>query len=394
MKILYINHVNILGGASRSLIELLAAFPEGKIKPHVISPKGDFANHIKKLGFPIINTIGLSQFDNTEYSYYNRLRWIVLFREIILLFSTITVLIKAKKIWNHFDIIHINEITMLPVVVIAKIIFNRSKIVVHARSVQRKKSNLRLFFFNLILKNFSSLIIPIDKNVELSLSDSMQTTIIHNGLSLKNKNKNKNKNKKFVVGLVGLIHKSKGCLIFVRAAAICKKQGYKIQFNLYGHSKVEKETYYFKFLKFFNLHQDITAEVKNLIISLKLESMVKLKKFTKNLDIIYEEQDILCFPSLLKSPGRPVFEAGFYKVPTIAAIPNPCDDTFIDKKTGITVKTMDYKDLAEKIMYLFDNDKIRKQMGQKAFELANKNFGAQNNAKKVLIEYRKLILLN
>ena len=75
---------------------------------------------------------------------------------------------------------------------------------------------------------------------------------------------------------------------------------------------------------------------------------MKLFKFTKNIEKIHKGHDIFCFPSHLNSPGRSVFEAGFYSVLSIAAISNPCNDTFEDGKTGLIVKMSNFKDLANK----------------------------------------------
>jgi len=395
MKVLYINHVGILGGASRSLFELLSAFPKNSIDSHVICPRGNFAVMIEKLGIPIITSIGMSQFDNTEYSYYHKLRWIIIFREIFLFFCNVFLLYKAKKKWGYFDIIHINEITMIPVVLIAKIIFKNSKIVLHVRSLQKIKRNFRSYFLNQIIKQFVDLLIPIDKNVHNSLPSKLNAKIIRNGLNIDKKSSNKtiikNLNNNIIIGLVGLMHKSKGCFDFVKAASICKEKGYLIDFVFYGFLKHKKNTIYFKILNFFNLQQDITIEVKKLVKVLNLEKTVKFVEFSENIENIYLEQDILCFPSLLMSPGRPIFEAGFYSIPSIAAISNPFNDTFVNGETGLTVNTSDYRDLAEKIMYLCDYPKIRKSMGKKAFLLSNKNFNAKINAKKLLLEYKKIV---
>ena len=97
MKILYINHVGNFAGTSRSLFELITSFPKKSVYPYLISPRGNFADKIIDLKIPMIKSIGISQFDNTQYGYYRKLRWIILLREFCLFFLTIYVLYKAKK---------------------------------------------------------------------------------------------------------------------------------------------------------------------------------------------------------------------------------------------------------------------------------------------------------
>ena len=121
MKILYINHVGNFAGSSRSLFELITSFQKKKVYPHLITPKGNFADKIIDLKIPTIKSFGISQFDNTQYGYYRKTRWIILLREFFLFFLTVYVLFKARKKWGEFDIIHINEITMMPVIILSKL---------------------------------------------------------------------------------------------------------------------------------------------------------------------------------------------------------------------------------------------------------------------------------
>ena len=392
MRVLYFNHVGNLAGASRSLLELLSSFSKEKIEPYLISPNGKFADEIRLRGLPIMNTIGISQFDNTRYGHYRKLRWIILLREFILFFFTLNIMIKAKKKWGNFDLIHINEVTMLPVVILAKLIFKNSKIVVHVRSKQRQKTNIRLKLINYFLKKHVNILLAIDENVSHSLQKNLRNTVIHNGINLKKiKIKHIKDNKKFTVNMVGMIQKSKGCFDFVKAANICIQKGYKIDFVFHGYEKFRPHTLLNKILKFLDFKEDISIEIKKLIKDLKLSKNFHFKDFTSDFNSIYSNQNILCFTSLLDSPGRPVFEAAHFKVPSILAVSQPMNDTFINGETGLTYLLFDYKDLAKKIMYLYDNPNICKDMGEKAFLLANKNFNQIINSEKVVKLYQEAI---
>ena len=392
MRVLYISHVGNLAGAARSLLELIVSFPKNKIQPHIISPEGAFADEIRAKRIPIINTIGISQFDNTQYSFYRKLRWIIVMREIFLFFCTLKILIKAKKLWGNFDVIHINEITMLPAIILAKLIFKKSKLLVHVRSKQRQKNNIRLKLITYLLRKNVDALISIDKNVSNSLHKSLSNTIIHNGLNLKSRKiKYKKNNKNFSVNMVGMLHKSKGCFDFVNAARICVEKGYEISFVFHGSENYRPNTILNKTLRFLGFKQDVSLEIKELIHELDLSKYFHFNNFTTDFNKIYSNQNILCFTSVLDSPGRPVFEAAYFKVPSILAISEPMDDTFIDGETGLTYLSSDYKDLANKIMYLYDNPMIRSDMGEKALALADKNFDQIVNAKEVLKKYQQMI---
>ena len=75
-------------------------------------PEGDFSKLLLENKFKVITLRGVSQFDNCEYSFYRGFRWLILLRELFYFFPTIFKLIKCKKKWGEFDIVHINDITM------------------------------------------------------------------------------------------------------------------------------------------------------------------------------------------------------------------------------------------------------------------------------------------
>ena len=99
INILYINHVNIMAGSSKSLHEILRSLPDSEVKKYAICPKGPFSEHLKLEKIPFITTFGVCQFNNTQYSYYRKLRWLILIREIFILpFILLKLAIKALEL--------------------------------------------------------------------------------------------------------------------------------------------------------------------------------------------------------------------------------------------------------------------------------------------------------
>lgn len=391
-KILYINHVGIMAGSSKSLIEMLKSISDPEIKKYVICPKGAFSNRLKLEKIPYIHTFGVCQFNNTQYSFYKKIRWFILIRELFIFPFFLISIIKAKIKWKNFDIIHFNEITIIPCVYIVKLFFKNAKIVSSVRSVQRTKKNKIYKVLENIYLNYINLFICIDQNVYSSLSNNLNKICIHNILYQQKINiKKTSKKSKMKVGIVGLIQKSKGAEIFFKAAKLCRDFGYDIDFYYYGDIKLETKPIVHKFKKLFNLHEDISSDLKKLTCKFKLNKNVKFFAFNQDLNTIYSNIDVLCFPSLLDAPGRPLFEAGFFKVPSIVAISNPLKDTFIDKVTGLRVKEKDYLDLAEKIIYLNKNRNLIKEFGKNAYSLSSKNFNSKVNGKKFIEAYKKLL---
>lgn len=393
MKVLYLNHVGLMGGASTSLLEMLNALPDKEINKYVICQRGNFSKKLDEQNIPNLITLGLSIFCNSEYGYYRNFRWIVLLREFFLIPFTFYILIKAKLKWGNFDIIHLNDITLIPCVFILKLIFFKTKIITSVRCIQRKRKNLIYKSLHSIYKKYIDIFICIDKNVYHSLPSDLNKICIHNIHSFKKFPKiKKSYDKNFTVGMVGLINKSKGVFDFLKAASLSKNLGYKIEFHFYGDQNEKTKSLSHKIRKILNLHENVSLELKKIVENDKLRN-VKFIKFDDKIENIYANLDVLCFPSLLDAPGRPVFEAGFYKIPSIVAISKMYSDTFVDNVTGLKISKNNHKELFDKILYLYKNKKILQRLSLNAYNLSVRNFNPQKNGKKFLKTYKKLLKL-
>ena len=69
LSICYILHNSSLGGAQKSLVETVLAFPKDEIVPFFILPKGDFNNKIEEYQWKKKTVLGIANFDHTQYSY-------------------------------------------------------------------------------------------------------------------------------------------------------------------------------------------------------------------------------------------------------------------------------------------------------------------------------------
>jgi glycosyltransferase involved in cell wall biosynthesis len=391
MKVLYIHHAGPFGGASRSLLELLRAIPENQVSKYVVTKKGQFASILEKEGISVIKSVGVSQFDNTRYSYYRGLRWLIILRELIYLPTTLFSLLKARKKWGRFDLVHVNDITLVPSIFFSKVIF-RCPVIVHVRSVQQPLCNFRGKLLKKIIKKNVSSFIAIDKTVAQSLDIQFPVSIIHNGFNFSRKKIEKNKSKKiFTVGMVGSLSKAKGCLDFIEAAKLCKKAGAKIRFVFVGQSTRPKNLIRDNVLKFFGISQEIEGELKKRIYEYDLSENIEFWPFTLNLENVYQELDLVCFPSHFNAPGRPIFEAAFFGIPSVATISSPTSDTFIDNKTGLLINPGDIHGISESILKFYKDRRFLLSTGRSANNLANRYYDINKNGQKVLNLYKLLI---
>ena len=401
ISVLYIHRSGVFGGASRSLLELIRAFPREAVEAHLITQKGNVASFFERAGASVISTPGISQFDNTEWGYYRGYRWLLLAREVWFSPFTIIGILKARKKWKNLDLVHVNEITMTLPIVLSKLILKKP-VIVHWRSVQRGGTNsLRSRMLMKILKRYADRVIAIDETVRRSLPANVDAEIVHNGYSQEPLNRSEQKadntsvkvaslpKEGVKIGMVGNLLEMKGPYDFLEAARRCYEKKSKAVFLIVGDNVRTVRGIRSFMLRKLGFAQDLRAEIEERIRRYGMEDRFHLLGFTANIQKIYEHIDVLCFPSHLNAVGRPVIEAAFSKVPSIVSTDRPADDTVIHGQTGICVPPRNVEALAEAMMFFCANPDEIKTMGEAAYHLALKNFDIKKNAHKVLNIYRE-----
>lgn len=399
LSVLYIHHNGDFSGAQRSFLEMLNAFPINAVKPHVVIQKGKFAEFLKKEGVPVIATRGIAKFDNTQYGYYRGLRWLILAREIVSIPFTFIAMARARLKWKDIQIVHVNEVTALLPIILAKVLFKKP-VVVHVRSVQQtKKAHFRIRLVKFALTHFANKIIAIDETVKNSLPSGLDVQVVHNGFAIDSVKKYsgsikddlvKLPNRRLKVGMVGSLLQLKGVYDFIEAAKLCVDKNMDIDFIIVGDNPRNLGGISGALLKKLGFANDVKSDVEQFVQQKGLASHVHLIGFALNIEEIYKHIDVLCFPSHLNAVGRPVFEAAFLKVPSIVAITNPLADTMIDGKTGICIEPKNPPALAEAIEYFYSRPDEITRMGEIAYELAWKYFDIKKNALEVLDMYGEL----
>ena len=392
IRVIYVHHTAPFGGASRSLLELIQSLPAGAVQPLVLTRRGQFQEILAAAGVAVLGCGGVSQFDNTRYSHYRGWRWLVLLRELAYLPSTLRGLLAAKRKWGRVDLVHINDVTLLPAIWLARRLFN-CPVIVHVRSVQQPLRGWRGRLVAAVLRGSARRLIAIDETVKASLDPSLDAVVIHNGLRVaRGEQSPAALHDRFTVGMVGGLSRAKGCLEFVEAAALCRAQGADIRFVFVGKSMRRRSPLRDLVLRWFGLSQEIEEELKARIEALALADAIEFWPFTTDLEVVYRQFDAVCFPSHFDAPGRPIFEAAFFGVPSIAAVTQPMGDTIVDGVTGLAVRPREPRRLAEAILSLYANPEKRAELGRNAARLAHTHFDADGNALRVLGVYREAVL--
>ena len=389
MKILYIHPVGVFGGATKSLVEMMAALPVNEIASTVIVPRGTATASLEAVGASVIEVAGLYKWDNTRFSYYRGLRWLILLREFYYLIPTLLGLLCAKR-KGPFDIIHCNEISAILPALLAKKIF-KAPLIMHVRSLQRSDpQNFSTRFVISLIEKYVDEVVAIDEAVRQTLPVELPVTVIYNGLQVPDITERPKDNREFVIAIIGVLIRGKGVWEFVKAAQFLKKLDLPIKMLVVGENPHVLKGLRGWLLKKFNFAEDIRQDLEDYVKLNKLEELVTFTGFQKDIELVYSNIDALCFPSHLDAPGRPVFEAALYGLPSIVAMKNPTEDVIIDGQTGLIVDQPEAKMIADCIAYLATKRDTARAMGVAARSLAVNRFDRQVTASQMMKLYTKL----
>lgn len=377
-NILIVHSIGEFSGSLKSLEEYIKLLKK-EYNFYFLTPYGVAEKRLEKYG-QVIKTTGLCKFDNSILGQYKGLRWLLLVREIFLIFPTLLSVYFLKKKIKKIDIIHFNEITLIPTILIFKYFFS-APFILHCRILFNKKNYFGKKICKFLKKNIFQ-IIAIDNDVKKSFPNYLKVKVIRNFLF----NLKKIKKKVYFrdgylnLGYIGSFLKYKGLEDLISVFNKINKKKRKIRLYLAGNFIPDKW-----YGKIFNFSNNID---RKLINSKKIINLGHLD----NIQNFYERIDIICFPSYLNALGRPVFEAGLYNIPSIVCLKKEYADSFINKKTGLSFKKPgDLNKLQNIINYFYLNKKQIPVMGEGANKLIKKNHSVRINLNKLKNIYSECI---
>lgn len=400
IKILYIDGDGPFGGASRSLFEAVRSLPVDSVEPYFVAARGTALNFYEQVAKEVIATRGMTKFDNTRYSHYRGVRWLILLRELFHLPFTIAALLQARRQWKQVDLIHVNEYVYIIPAILAKRIFH-APLVVHVRSLAHNdESSMRTRWLNAILAREAAAVIAINENTRATLPHWLHVDVIHNSFTaarapvpdLNFMHKlDALRPASLKAGFVGNLHHSKGLFDMLEAAKLIRQAGRDVEFLIVGGVTLEDKGLKAWVLAHAGLAQNVQAELTARVEHEGLSNCFHLLGATLDIKCVYDRLDVLLFPSHYDAPGRPVFEAAFSSVPSIVSVSKPLADTLVHGETGLAIPAKSPAKLAEAILYFADNPGEVLRMGAKAKQLAISNFDPATNARKLLAVYTRVI---
>jgi glycosyltransferase involved in cell wall biosynthesis len=391
LRVLYLHPFGVYGGATRSLVEMVGALPWGAVDGTVVAPPGVAADACTAVGLQVIPVRGLPQWDDTRFGHYRGLRWAILLRELSF-FPAAAVALRRARDAGPFDVIHCNEVTALPVALVFKAALG-VPLVVHVRSLQRGTAGgRRTRRLIALLRRHVDAVIAIDEAVQRTLPADLAVDVIHNGLKDPGEpTPTPTPHDVFTVGIIGVLHRSKGVFELVEAARILRDRGTMLRILVVGDNIRPVSGLKGWALKTLDFARDVRGELEATVARHGLQDVVAFTGFVKDIGSIYRRLDAVCFPSHLDAPGRPVFEAALYGVPAIVAMMDPTTDVVVDGVTGLCIKEPTPAAIADAIASLATDPARARQMGAAARAHGRDRFDARQTAARTLAVYRRVL---
>lgn len=376
IRVMYLTHTAKLGGAEKSLYNLIKNIDTSMYEPILVcGENGELVESIKKLGVRA-EVIPMKQI-NTKYKIKG-------------LYRLATTSIKLRNFIkaNKIDVVHNNTYRARFFGTIAGFMSN-IKIITHVRDI------MHWTFIEKELTKFEDRIIAISNAVnnhifdQIDSNERIKVSRIYNGVDIDEFNPNTLEKSilrdeysidedKIILGAVGRFDEWKRFDLFVEAANILKEKYNNLYFFIVGDS--------------FNEEQDkIKSNIKKLIAKYELNDNVILTGYRRDVSTVMNSFDIFVLTSDNEPFGRVLIEALSLNLPIVSTNNGGAPEIVKENINGILVNYNDKVALAKGIETILDDLNLRKSMENNNRISAKERFSIQSHVLSIQNLYNELI---
>ena len=361
-------------GAENALFDLIRSFSKD-IEPIVLVPEpGPLVDSLTGLGIQY----KIVPFTILDRKYFHPLR--ILVYKASALMSTLRLI----KVFRQLKpvLIHTNNVLILPGAFAAKM-FGIPH-VWHIREVIEGHHIHPLLWkiWRWIILTFSARVICISSAVQKQFGDNKKTVVIHDGIDtqLFRPQRVSRPKKVITIGIVGrLEHRRKGQDTFIEAARIALESRKDLLFVIVGHERediADRER---------SLHE--TVQRHGLTKKIEFRGLVPREQMVR----VMQELDVLVLCS--KQPeglGIVLLEAMACGKAVISFAEGGPLDVIKDHVNGLLVPPQNVQKLAEAILEVAENHKLRKSLGVEGGKTVERSFRSEMMAKEIERVYSQI----
>jgi glycosyltransferase involved in cell wall biosynthesis len=280
---------------------------------------------------------------------------------------------------ENYKIIHVHLFPADFFVAIASLFLDRSiKFIFTEHSNYNRRRASKIFkILDLFTYSRYHKIICVSKQVENSLKKwlpfvSNKTVIIRNGIPL-NTLPEKQLQKIYDVLFVGRLERVKGVDILLRAAECLKKKySMKIRIGIVGTGV-------------------LLSDFKKLSFNLGINNTVEFLGVRGDILSLLDKSSVFVLPSRWEGASISILEAMSRNVPVIATSVGGIPEVISNGRDGILVNPGNPEMLAEAIIYLLENEKLREMLVNDAFKKVKKEFSIARYTYDILNLYKNVL---
>lgn len=381
---LFLDQFSSFSGGQKVLLNIIDAFSKKGYRCLAVLPKkGLFSDKIEDMGVKVIS-FPIGHYSITKKDLFDFIKFF--FKFPILTFLLIKL---AKK--EKIDAVYANGARTFAWATLACSIIN-VPIVWHIHSIFSKgvAKNLCLLFgkFKIVKKIFvvSRLsALPLDKlnsKIEIVYNAVAEPAFLKESPGILKKEYGLSDDA-FLVASVGILEEWKNQSDLIKAAKFIKDTGKtNIYFFIVGDSLYANNEKY-------------KLGLKKMAADMGLKNRVIFTGFRKDISDIMDSLDILAICSKDPDPCPMVsLEAASLGKAVISTDPGGVKEIFEENREALFYKAGDFENLADKIIYLFENRKALQTMGENARIKIKKNYNLENYLKKIITTTEKAIYEN
>lgn len=221
--------------------------------------------------------------------------------------------------------------------------------------------------------------LPADKNHSDELG---RFSVVHDGVSPDafgvSDSRNWNSQDKVRIGIVGRISPWKGQHVFVKAAALVRRQFPNAEFQIIGGALFNEHAY--------------EAELHSLVDKEKLADTVHFLGFRSDVLEVMQGLDIIVHASTIGEPfGQVIVEGMAASKPVIATNGGAVPEIIQNGTTGILVNAENEQALADALVSLLNDPEHARAIGLAGRERARSNFSIEKTARNVERIYERFL---
>jgi len=379
-RILFINPAGYIGGAEKSLIDLVTGLPRERFHNLVvILGPGPLAGELNRQGIDAREILLPPTLLNLSRRKNNWLKIPGLPFQIMPTLNRLLRLIREESI----DIIHTNGLKAHLLGCLLSAI-SRRPLIWHFRDYPTGKIYIQLF--RVFARVFPTIIIANSRAVKERLGSLAKIKVIYNGIDtecFKECGEIPSPREEFglrrddlVIGAIGYFAPLKGYDDLINAMPLISESIPRARLLITGEA-------------LYPAYRDYLKQLRGLIAKLDIEDKVIFAGQRDDLSAVLHTLDIFVLPSWSEGFGRANLEAMAAGKPVVSTNVGGIPEVVIDGETGILVPPHDPDALAQAVIQLAEEETLRDKMGKAGRERAE-NFSIEKMTDGVVVVYDRI----